>query len=96
MATQHLISIGDFCVYHEVEHSFITDLNDAGLITIVVQENTSFIEESDLQQLEKLIRLHHELEINIPGIAAIAHLLQQAEEAQEEMRRLRNLLIAYE
>ena len=96
MAAQHLIPISEFCVYHAIEHSFITDLYDAGLIGIVVQQDVNFIEESDLQQLEKLVRLHHELEINIAGIAAIAHLLQQAEETREELRQLRNRLIAYE
>lgn len=90
MAAQHLIAISEFCVYHQIEDTFIIELDDAGLIALIVKGNVSFIRESDLQQLEKLIRLYHELEINIAGIAVVAHLLQQAEENREEIRQLRN------
>jgi chaperone modulatory protein CbpM len=96
MATKHLIAATDFCVYHQVEHSFITDLQEAGLVEITLVNKTTYIPESELDKLEKMIRLHHELEINVAGIEAITHLLQRMEDIQEEMRVLRNQLKAYE
>jgi hypothetical protein len=96
MAKATLITTNDFCVLHDVEHTFISSLNEAGLIDIQVVEKTEYIPETELQKLEKMVRLHHELEINIAGIEAITHLLQRVEHIQEEMRILRNRLRRYE
>lgn len=96
MSTKHLITIRDFCVYHQLEHSFIADLQEAGLIEIKIVDKTTYIPESELQKLERMIRLHTDLDINIAGIEAITHLLQRIEDIQEEMRLLRNSLKAYE
>jgi len=96
MSTKHLITTKDFCVFHELEHSFIADLHDAGLVEIKVVNNTTYIPENQLQKLERMIRLHTDLDINIAGIEAIIHLLERIEDIQEEMRLLRNSLQAYE
>lgn len=93
MATRHLITITDFCSYHDVEHTFITSLYEAGLIKI---EQPDHIPESELYKLEKMIRLHHDLEINIAGIEAITHLLQRVELLNEDIRNMRNKLLFYE
>jgi hypothetical protein len=73
-----------------VEYTFIHSLEEAGLLQITVVDQTPYITESDLQKLERMIRMHHELEINIAGIDAISHLLQRIEQMQEEIRLLRN------
>lgn len=86
----NLIATTDICTYHEVEYTFITSLQDAGLVELRVVDKVTYIPESDLQKLERMIRLHHELEINIAGIEAITHLLERIEQMQEEMRQLRN------
>lgn len=96
MNTKHLITTTDFCIYHQLEQSFIADLHDAGLVEIKVVNNTTYIPETELQKLERMIRLHADLDINIAGIEAITHLLQRIEDIQEEMRLLRNNLKAYE
>jgi chaperone modulatory protein CbpM len=96
MSAKHLITITDFCVYHQLGHSFIADLQDAGLIEIKVVNDTAYIPEDELQKLERMIRLHTDLDINIAGIEAITHLLERIEDIQEEMRLLRNSLKAYE
>jgi len=94
--TQHLIAANDFCVYHQVEYTFITSLQEAGLVEITVVDKTTYIPESQLQKLERIIRLHNELEINLPGIEAITHLLERVEQLQEDTRSLRNQLRLYE
>jgi chaperone modulatory protein CbpM len=86
----NLIATTDICTYHEVEYTFITSLQEAGLVELRVVDKATYIPESDLQKLERMIRLHHELEINIAGIEAITHLLERVEQMQEEMRVLRN------
>jgi chaperone modulatory protein CbpM len=96
MTTKGLIAANEFCTYHHVEYTFIRSLNEAGLVEIQVIDQTEYITETQLQKLEKMIRLHNELEINLAGIEAITHLLQRVEGIQEEMRVLRNRLGRYE
>lgn len=88
----NLIAASEFCVYHDVEYNFINSLEEAGLVEVTIIDKTTYIPESELQKLERMIRLHNELEINIAGIDAISHLLQRLESMQEEMNRLRNRL----
>lgn len=90
---ENLIAITDICTHHEVEYTFITSLNEAGLLEIQIIDETPYIPEEHLRELEKMIRMHHELEINIAGIEAITHLLQRVEQMQEELRMLRNRVI---
>lgn len=87
---ENLILTTDICTYHEVEYTFISSLSDAGLVELRVVDQTTYIPETELQKLERMIRLHNELEINIAGIEAITHLLERIEQMQEEMRVLRN------
>ncbi|HEY9534639.1 MAG TPA: chaperone modulator CbpM [Mucilaginibacter sp.] len=96
MSTKHLITTTDFCIYHQLEHAFIADLQDAGLVEVKVVNNITYIPQSQLQKLERMIRLHTDLDINVAGIEAITHLLERIEDIQEEMRLLRNSLQAYE
>jgi chaperone modulatory protein CbpM len=88
----NLIATTDICTYHEVEYTFISSLSEAGLVELKVVNHTTYVPESELQKLERMIRLHNELEINVAGIEAITHLLERIEQMQEEMRILRNRL----
>lgn len=96
MAITGLITAKDFCTYHHVEYTLIHSLSEAGLVEIQVIGQTDYIPETELQKLEKMVRLHNELEINVAGIGAVTHLLQRLEDIQEEMRILRNRLSRYE
>ena len=96
MQTENLIPASEFCVYHNVEFSFISSLHEYGLVTIEQKEETAFIPVNELPELEKYVRLHYELEINLEGIEAISHLLQRMQSIQHEMLALKNKLRLYE
>jgi chaperone modulatory protein CbpM len=96
MTTTGLIAASDFCTWHQVEYTFISSLNEAGLVEITMVDDITFIPETELQKLERMIRLHNELEINIAGIEAITYLLERIEAIQEEMRHTQNRLRIYE
>jgi hypothetical protein len=49
-----------------------------------------------LGRLERIVRLHFELDINLEGIETITHLLERMEAMQENIARLKNRLKAYE
>jgi len=83
-------------MHHKIEMSFIHSLNESGLIQITTVERTQYISREQLSDLEKMIRLHYELDINIEGIESIAHLLQRVENLHEELTVLKNRLKLYE
>jgi len=96
MKTENLITVSDFCVYHNVEYTFIDYLQDAGLIEVTKVDKQSCIPIDEIQKLERLVRLHNQLEINEPGIATINNLLQKLEDMQQEMSYLKSRLRLYE
>ena len=96
METRTLILVEDFCINHQIEISFITLLQESELIDIITIEQIAYIDANQLQQLEKLLRYHYELDINIEGIEAISHLLKRTEVMQNEIIQLKNRLRLYE
>jgi hypothetical protein len=92
METTHLLPLPQFCQLYNIEFSFIDSLQDYGLIEIITVEETQYIHNEHLGDLEKLIRLHYDLEINMEGIDVISHLLKRMDEMQEELNVLRNRL----
>jgi|ERR1022692_1134346 hypothetical protein len=89
MQTEGLIAVSEFCTSHQLEISFIQSLNEYGLIETTTIEQSTFIYDRELPKLEQIARLHN-LDINLEGIEAITHLLQQLEEMHHEIIRLRN------
>ena len=93
---EDMIVVSDFCTYHNIEYSFISSLNECGLIEITTVEETSFIPLNELPKLERMVRLHEELDINIEGLEAISYLLNRIESMQQEIMQLKNRLRLYE
>ncbi len=75
MAKANLISANDFCVYHNINLAFISNLKEFGLVEIVHVQQADYIPENQIDKLERMIRLHRELEINPDGLDTIDHLL---------------------
>ena len=96
MQTENLVAVNEFCINHNIEVSFVSALEQTGLIEIAVVEETAFIDTDQLRQLEKFIRLHYDLDINIEGIETITHLLRRIDDMQDEITSLRNRLRLYE
>ena len=96
MQTEYLIAVDEFCTNHNIEISFISSLQQTGLIEITTIKKTGFIDAGQLQQLEKFIRLYYELDINLEGIDTITHLLQKILSLQDEIIELKNRLRLYE
>ena len=93
---KELIPAAEFCEHHKVEYTFITALEKSGLIKITTIEQDSFIDTSELTELERFIRFHYDLDINLQGIEAIIHLLNRMQQMQEEIISLKNKLSIYE
>lgn len=96
MEHRKLISATDFCAMHNIEVSFIHSLEETGLIEVEIIEDIDFIPDNQLPQLERMVRLHNELDINIEGIDTINNLLNRILELQNEVMVLRNRLRFFE
>ena len=90
MENDELIPTEDFCMYNNIEYSFIHSLEDSGLISVTSVEQTTYLSADELQKLEKFARLHYDLDINIEGIETINYLLEKIEEMQKEILNLKN------
>ncbi len=96
MQTENLIPVNEFCISHDIEISFITSLQQYGMIEITTINKVGFIDMEQLRQLEKFINLYYELDINLEGIETIDYLLQKISSMQSEIVELRNRLRLYE
>lgn len=96
MQEKELVSAKAFCTHHRIELSFVQSLSEYGLIEITTAEEDFLLSQDQLAALEKMVRLHYDLRINLEGIDAIYHLLERVEGLQRELTMLRNRLQLYE
>ena len=80
---------------YQVEETFLDQLQSSGLIEIVIEEDDRYIEYDYLQEIEQFVRWHYELEINMEGIEALHHMLQQVQQLQDDVTKLRGELNFY-
>lgn len=85
METENLISIIQFCNHHNIEHAFIHSLNEHELIELISVDGNTYIHTESIEKIEKIIRLHLDLSINIEGIDVILQLLKKNEMLQNEL-----------
>ncbi|HAQ69401.1 chaperone modulator CbpM [Salibacteraceae bacterium] len=96
MIDEHFIPTQTLCSQYNIEISFVDALNRMGLIQIEIIEETQFIHQDQLGDLEKIIRLHYELNVNLEGIDVVFNLLEKEREIRKELTALQNRLRLYE
>ncbi len=96
MIKEHLISTQTLCSHYNIEISFVDALNKMGLIQINIIEQNQYIHQDQIANLEKIIRLHNELNVNLEGIDVVFNLLEKERELRNELIALKNRLRLYE
>jgi chaperone modulatory protein CbpM len=96
MNMENLIPIPVLCAHYEVEMSFFTNLNEMGLLEIKTIESKQYIDSVAIYEIEKMIRMHQELDVNIAGIDVVFNLLQKIDGLQNELTAIKNRLRLYE
>ena len=79
-----------------IENSFISSLEEYGLIQITRVDRTSYISFGQLGDIERLARLRYEMDVNLEGIEAISHILRRIDSLQNEITSLKNRLRFYD
>lgn len=96
MNIENYISLNQLCVSYQLEMSFFNELNEIGLIEIISTEQDDYIHTDRLVDVEKMIRLYHELDINIEGIDIVFNLLYKINDLQDQLLDVKNRLRLYE
>lgn len=96
MKTNNLILIDQFCSHHQIEFSFINSLHEFGLIEVIVFEDNKYLSHEQLKDVEKMMRLHYELDINMEGIDVVSNLLKRISDLQQELIISQNKLRVFE
>jgi len=91
-----LITISEYCVTYSVEPKFIGDLEEAGLIVLTIVDDNKYIHFKQLEEMERFIHFHYDLQINIAGIEAIVNLLQKVKRLQHEIEVLKTQVHLHE
>jgi hypothetical protein len=92
MEIENLVSLHQFCEFHEIENTLVLALNEHDLIEIFILDGESYIHTDSIHLLEKIIRLHHDLSINFEGIDVIVQLIDKINSLQEELMEMKKRL----
>ncbi len=95
MGTIKTISVKQLCTHYEIPISFIESLSDFNLIELSPINNVMHVPEKELATIEKLMRLHYDLDINFEGLDVVVNLLNQINNLQNEVNTLNNELCFY-
>ena len=96
MGEKDIIPIQQFCTHYDIPVSFIDALCEYELIEIISTEEIRCINKFQIRDIEKMMRLHFDLEINMEGIDAIYNLLKQVDDLQAQVTMLSNKLKFHE
>ncbi|OZV66909.1 chaperone modulator CbpM [Winogradskyella aurantia] len=96
MTNDYLIPLPDLCTQYEMEMSFFINLEEYGLIEFISVEETYFIHKDHIVNLEKILRLHQELNLNLEGIDTVFNLLHKIDILKTELNDVKNRLRRYE
>lgn len=92
MNTQEYTSVKLLSSHYKVPVSFIKTIHEFDLIEIVTIENEAYVHNTQIKDIEKIMRLHFELDINLEGIDAIYNLLRRVESLKQDILTLNNKL----
>lgn len=95
MKKNNLIPVEQLCSHYNIEISFISSLSQYGLIELTRMEEVTYVHPDQIKDIEKMMRLHFDLDINIEGIDAIYHLLQRVDQLHNELKSVKNQLHPY-
>ncbi|MBU2928810.1 chaperone modulator CbpM [Winogradskyella psychrotolerans] len=96
MQNSHLIPLPSLCTHYQIEMSFFNGLNDYGLIEFISVEQTYCIHQDKIADLEKMIRLHQDLQLNFEGIDTVFNLLEKIDYLKSELTLTQNKLKRFE
>ena len=82
------IAIEEFCNYHGIEVTLVQEFADFGLVQVHVQDNQQFVPDTDIAELERMLRLSRDLGVNKEGIEIILNMRQELKRLRRQKQKL--------
>ena len=73
---------------YNIEIAFFDALQESGLLKTETENEVKYLLYDELEIFERFANWHYDLDVNLPGVEVIHHLLQKMERLTEENRRL--------
>ena len=96
MNDKELISVQKVIIHHNLDEQFIESIESFQLIEFIVKDSNKYLHTEQLPILEKIIRLHYDLEVNMQGIDVINNMLDRMDSMHKTIQQLENKLKLYE
>jgi len=96
MNSEKLILLDNLCAHYNIEMAFFYNLSQMNRITIKTINKSLYVEENTLHEIEKMIRMHQELNVNTEGIDIVFNLLEKMDNLQNQLVSVKNRLRLYE
>lgn len=96
MEAQELIIVDVFCQECQIDISLIWELEEFGLLQTIKHEEVSYLDKNQIITVEKIIRLHTDLNINKEGVEVILDLLEKINQLNTDIKTLKDRLNLYE
>jgi len=96
MEAQELIIVDVFCQECQIDISLIWELEEFGLLQTIKHKEVSYLDKNQIITVEKIIRLHTDLNINKEGIEVILDLLEKINQLNADIKTLKDRLNLYE
>jgi chaperone modulatory protein CbpM len=95
MKSQEYIAVTHLCKQYKVTSQWFHQLHETGLVQIITVEEEPSVHVTHIHKVDKIIRLHQDLNVNPEGIDIILNLLEKIDTLQTEMNRLERKLSLY-
>lgn len=96
MKKENGIPITTLCDHYKLEKTFFDRLFELKLIEINTINSIQYIAIEVVHKMDKMVRMHQELEINLEGIDVVFNLIEKIANLQNELIALKNRLQIYE
>lgn len=91
-----LIIVSEYCRQSRIEPTFVTLLEEYGLIELDLVDGEQYLQTSQLRDVEIYSRMYYDLSINMEGIDVIHHLLGRIDNLHHEIAVLKNRLKVFQ
>ena len=89
------ISREELVKIYNIELTFFFFFLESGLVKTETEDDVKYLLYEELPAFERFTNWHYDLDVNLPGLEVINHLLSKLEELRRENRRLSYLSSLY-
>jgi restriction endonuclease S subunit len=88
------ISREELVALYNIEITFFDELEECGLLRTETDNEVKYLYYEELPAFERFVNWHYDLEVNLPGLEVISHLLEQIDALRAERRTLLNQMLS--